>query len=440
LSSTETESLMVGIDNIKILDPACGSGAFLMGALHRLVDLLAKLDPNNRRWKQQQLERAQRDRQYAERYLRFEPHRQSLLPEMDAVIKDIEGSFNTQFHELDFGRKLYLIENSIFGVDKEPIACQIAKLRLFIALIVDQKVDSSAKNRGVRPLPNLETRIVAADSLVPIEQKTRFQLQLGAEQIEELRQKLNLVRHDIFNARTPETKAKLRERDASLRVSLAEELQQLGMPAKPARLLAGWNPYDQNRYAGFFDPDWMFAVKEFDVVLGNPPYVRQEQIKELKPTLKQYFDCYSGTADLYVYFYERGIRVLKIGGTFSFISSNKWFRSAYGRLLRVWLAANTRVICLIDFDDAEVFEAISYPCIIVLSKTDPRKAANDPVNFELNVLRWEHEWKVADIANVIAERSFRMPQNALSKEGWRLERGAQLRLLDRLKTTGLPLD
>jgi hypothetical protein len=85
------------------------------------------------------------------------------------------------------GRYRYLIENSIYGVDIEPIACQIAKLRFFIALLVDQKVNPKSWNFGVRPLPNLETRIVAADSLTPIEKFRDHQMFIGADQVKPLR-------------------------------------------------------------------------------------------------------------------------------------------------------------------------------------------------------------------------------------------------------------
>jgi adenine-specific DNA-methyltransferase len=168
LSPEETDALIAAIDHVKILDPACGSGAFPMGALHRLVDLLTKLDPNNHRWEQKQLERAQYDRLLAEQ-MQDDENRENALHDVEAWIRDIEHSFNTQYHALDFARKLYLIENCIFGVDIQPIACQIAKLRFFITLIVDQKVDRKAENFGVRPLPNLETKIVVADTLTPIE-------------------------------------------------------------------------------------------------------------------------------------------------------------------------------------------------------------------------------------------------------------------------------
>lgn len=441
-SNRQTKALIEAIDNVKILDPACGSGAFPMGALHRLVDLLNKLDPNNRRWKEQQLERARQDRELAEQ-MQDEVNRENALEDIETRIKDIERSFDSKFHELDFARKLYLIENCIYGVDIQPIACQIAKLRFFIALIVDQKVDLEANNLGVRPLPNLETKIVAADALIPIERLDQHQFDLFDEQIRQLRENLEQVRHEHFNARSPEKKARCREKDTTLRKQIAETLQESGLPAPTARALADWAPYDQNRAATFFDPAWMFSIKEgFNVVIGNPPYVRQEQIKELKPQFKEHYDCYTGTADLYVYFYERSIQLLKLGGAFSFISSNKWFRSAYGEKLRGWLTKHTRVLEVIDFGDAPVFTAIAYPCIVVLTKEDHaahRTTKNGTSANEARVFNWQLGPPVEQFVEIFERQHFCLPQTSLKPDGWRLESPAKLKLLDRIRATGTPL-
>ena len=158
-------------------------------------------------------------------------------------------------------------------MDIQPIACQIAKLRFFIALIVDQKVDPNAPNFGVRPLPNLETKIVAADALTPITTGQReHQLGFFDEQIKRLREGLELVRHEHFNARSPEKKAKSRERDAELRKQIAAMLQKDGgFPGETASMLAAWDPYYQNKAASFFDPPWMFSIKDgFDIVRWQP--------------------------------------------------------------------------------------------------------------------------------------------------------------------------
>lgn len=463
------DALIAAIGRVKILDPACGSGAFPMGALHRLVDLLQKLDPNNESWKRDRLAEARRYREL----LRESGAGKDELAACDARIADIEKSFDTRYHALDFARKLYLIENAIYGVDIQPIATQIAKLRFFIALVVDQKVEPKAPNLGVRPLPNLETRLVAADTLIPIE---KAESDLFSGEIDRLRAELAAIRHEHFNARSPAAKRKWREADAAKRAELAAELEKShALSKEAARQLAAWDPYDQNTSAPFFDPEWMFGLpvgkvrlqgkapatllgnlalinevvgqteltpvaqqevdSGFDIVIGNPPYVRQEQLKHLKDRFKQHYACFTGTADLYVYFYEAGIKLLRNGGTFSFITSNKWFRAGYGEKLRAWLAQNTRVLQLIDFGDAPVFTAIAYPCIVIVQRTEQPV----PADATVRALTWEPDPPIETFADVFARKSFTLPQRELKPDGWRLESSATLRLLERLRAAGKPL-
>jgi adenine-specific DNA-methyltransferase len=413
-SPEEVEGLIVAIDNLKALDPACGSGAFLMGLLHKLVHILSKLDPHNERWKQRQIAKA------------------SEIPDAtvrEKVIEDIEKAFASG--ELDYGRKLYLIENCIYGVDIQPIAVQIAKMRFFISLIVDQRVDDAKPNRGILSLPNLETKFVAANTLIGI-QKPK-QMVLHNPQIDAKEAELRRVRERHFAARTPATKAKCREQDAKLRAEISALLQADGFPRETTEKLARWDPYDQNSSADFFDPEWMFGLRDgFDIVIGNPPYIRQEEIKELKPLLQaQGYTCYTGTADLYVYFYERALQILHDGGVLAFISSNKFFRSDYGQKLRGLLARQT-LHRIIDFGDAPVFTAIAYPTIVILSKTPPA----DP---QIRVLNWRPGPPVEQFPEVLRTQSFQLPQHELRPDGWRLESPAVLRLLDKLRAAGKPL-
>lgn len=475
-TAAETSALIAAIDRVNILDPACGSGAFPMGALHRLVDSLQKLDPNNRRWKEQQLAKARRDRLLAEK-MEDEENKQNTLREVESRIADIERSFDSRFHALDFARKLYLIENCIYGVDIQPIACQIAKLRFFIALIVDQHVDENEKNLGVRPLPNLETKIVAADSLIPIERRMTQGDMLtenvaDVKKLEDLRGRLEEVRHAYFNARTPESKRKCRDRDAKLRQEIAVVLERTGLEGPVAKAMAAWNPYDQNHAAPFFDSEWMFGLpvgkvrvtakssstlldslvlinetrgqmeipdnhgkdieSGFDVVLGNPPYVRHEQIKDLKPIFKVHYDCFVSTADLYVYFYERSVRLLKPSGCLSFISSNSFLNSGFGEKLRHYLQSKTTIKVLIDFAETGVFTAITEPVIIVLQRGE--KKGNHVV-----ILKWNQDEKPDDIAQVVVQRGSKLDQSELKPEGWPLESPLILRLLEKLRTAGRPL-
>ncbi|MFZ0866019.1 MAG: N-6 DNA methylase [Candidatus Sulfotelmatobacter sp.] len=368
----ETTTLIAAIGRVKILDPACGSGAFPMGALHRLVDLLQKLDPNNESWKRDRLTEAERYRDIL---------RQSGAPpeevnQYEARIEDIRKSFDNRYHALDFARKLYIIENGIYGVDIQPIATQIAKLRFFISLIVDQQVNMAAPNLGVRPLPNLETKIVAADALNPLE-KPHGQMDLLDSEIRPLRIQLAQVRHEHFNARTPSAKARCRQRDAELRAELSDLLRQNGLPAEEAKALAAWDPYDQNHAARFFDTEWMFGgdVKGgFDIVTGNPPYVRIQTLKQQNPEVAEFYkehyeSARKGNYDLYVVFVEAGLGFLKPNGHLSYILPHKFFNAQYGEPLRSLIAKGSHLEHVVHFGDQQVFPgATNYVCLLFLAK------------------------------------------------------------------------
>lgn len=424
-SLDEVRHLIIAVDTLTAIDPACGSGAFPMGLLQKLVYLLGKLDPGNRGWKARQIARAERIDDAMAR---------------EAAIESIEEAFER--NDLDYGRKLFLIENCIYGVDIQPIAVQIAKLRCFISLIVDQQVHDDRENRGIRPLPNLETKFVAADALNSV--KRPGQHSLRDARVETVERELEKVRSQHFNARTPATKRKYRERDRELREELGRLLQLDGLPKADAEALAGWDPYAQNRSASFFDPEWMFGRNEgFDLVIANPPFVRQEQIKERKPALEQRYETYIGTADLYVYFYERAMQLLKPGGVLTFISSNKYFRAGYGQKLRRYLTTSATIHQIIDFGDAPVFTAVTYPSIIVAQKGTP------VAEHQLLALNWSPTSKLEEFPEIVAgaraavdARAPAAPtilQRSLGADGWRLEGVVTQRLLEKLRRAGKPL-
>ena len=177
----------------------------------------------------------------------------------------------------------------------------------------------------------------------------------------------------------------------------------------------------------------MFGIADgFDVVIGNPPYVRQEKIRHLKPTLKNQYDCYTGTADLYVYFYERGFQMLREDGVLTYISSNKYFRSAYGKKLRDFLARQATLSQLIDFGDAPVFTSIAYPSIITASKAHAQ-------DNHLRALNWEPGPSIDEFGTIFQTQGFTMPQDALTADGWRLTSPDALNLLQKLRNAGKPL-
>lgn len=462
-SSTEVNSLINTIDNVKILDPACGSGAFPMGILHKLVFILAKLDPRNEKWQRRQIDRVKEAIKAAEQ-IEDSTFRERTINELEQQIADITDAFER--NELDYGRKLYLIENCIYGVDIQPIACQIAKLRFFISLVVDQKIEDQRTNRGIRPLPNLETKFVAANTLLSV--KKPLQLVLRNEEIDKKEKDLAEVRRRHFTAATLASKRKCRDLDSKIRQEIAALLQKDGFPRETTEKLARWDPYDQNAYADFFDPEWMFGIiaeskkqpsmstlrgnlsiinqaggqgeltsadvfeDGFDIIIGNPPYVRQEEIKEFKPAFKELYECFTGVADLYVYFYERSIKLLTTGGVLAFISSNKFFRAGYGEKLRAFLTQRTSLQQVIDFGDAPVFTAISYPSIVILTQQQPD-------GNQARVMTWQPGSAIEEFASIFQVNRFSMSQKELNSDGWRLESPAVLRLLEKLMKAGKPL-
>ena len=200
-----------------------------------------------------------------------------------------------------------------------------------------------------------------------------------------------------------------------------------------------WNPFDQNASAGFFDREWMFGLTEgFDIVIGNPPYVRHEGIQDQKPDLKKIYTCYTGTADLYVYFYERSIRLLKPYGAFAFITSNRWYRSNYGKELRQWMNQNTFLRRIIDFGDAPVFDAMAYPTIVIAQRRP--KVVTEPGEEEIVLaLNWDTNMPVETFPEVFAEHAFPVPQRELKVTGWQIEKPYKREILTKMKAAGTPL-
>lgn len=372
---------------MRVCDPACGSGAYLLGMMQELVRLRGRL-------------------------------------------------FVAQHIGDDSAYKIKrsIIENNLYGVDKDQFAVQIAALRLWLSLAIDSE--------RPQPLPNLDFKIERGDSLIAPaptsdekslffnrQQRVREYAQLkgrymkcaDGEEKRQLRARIDLLRAELaadlkHTAPRPseqkialmrghaenlekEVKRSVRAGDKTKAAKLQKELQTI------TRQLAAWDDAGADRETGF---DWAVEFAEvfvpearetwriddlhpllndfrkqgtlieesapdeqsggFDIVLANPPYIRQELLgrdfKEgrLKPV---YSDVYSGTADLLVYFFTRATQLLKKGGTGAFISSNKWLRAGYGEKLRRHLLDATAFHLIVDFGDLPVFKAAAYPCIFV---------------------------------------------------------------------------
>lgn len=363
LTDAQRKQIMQSLYHCKVLDPACGSGAFPMGMLQQMVHILNRIDPDNEMWKEMMLKVAINETS--------EAYRTASSDERREMVADIERSFDESVNRPDYARKLYLIENCIYGVDIQPIAIQISKLRFFISLVVDQKAnDNPAENFGIRPLPNLEAKFVAANTLVGLDKKcsTLF----DTPEILAKKEELKIAKHKIFGAKTVKTKRKYKEAVNRIRQEIAELLRSLGAIGKSeAAVLAAWDMFDQNASSPFFDPEWMFDVKEgFDIVIGNPPYIDSETMKNNMPRMrsmyKTLYSCATGNWDIYVVFIERGMQLLTDGGVESFIVPNKLIASKYAQNIRTRICQSFSLLVLRDYSRVSVFEAFVYPCVFLI--------------------------------------------------------------------------
>ena len=324
------------IARLRTLDLAVGSGAFPMAILQTLTMALRRLDPNNELWEEIQKECAIEKTEKA-----FETPDQVLRNDM---LKEISSTFE-KYRQSDYGRKLYLIQNCIYGVDIQPIACQIAKLRFFISLIIEQDPDPEMPNIGIQPLPNLDTRLISADSLLKLEQPAQMGFE-ETDQVLKLKQELRDNREYHFHARDRSKKLKIQKRDKQLRIQLAEHLQKAGFSTHDIECVTNWDPYDQNAIAQWFDPKYMFDIDiksrdGFDIVIGNPPYIQlQDEGGQVgKRYRAQNYLTFHGRGDIYQLFYERGCELLKPQtGVLAYITSNSWLKTGYGKSLRQWFA------------------------------------------------------------------------------------------------------
>lgn len=360
--------VITALSKCTILDPACGSGAFPMGILQKMVHILQKLDTENEVWKMVQKEKASKEADQAISEIADKEERGQRLQE-------INEAFDERMNAPNYARKLFLIENCIYGVDIQPVATQISKLRFFISLVVEQKVgEDKSNNFGIRPLPNLETKFVTANTLIDIKDNSNQTSLYETDKIKKLEADLKQIRSKLFSARTTVTKYKYRQEDEQLRNEIAEELKQTGWPNDAADKLASWDPYDQNASSSFFNSEWMFDVTNgFDVIIGNPPYVDSEGMVNtgqewLREYLSQNYNYTKGNWDLYIAFFERGFDLAKNLGSLTYITPDKWLAKPFGKELRKGSLKNLYKILRSGRD---VFESVGVDSIVTLFINKP---------------------------------------------------------------------
>lgn len=427
LSMSQIRQIEKALENITICDPAVGTGAFLVGMLHEMVNLrracaLAK---------------------------------GSTIPRSGADTADW---------------KRQIINHSLYGVDIKRRAIEIAKLRLWLSLVVDLEL------AYVEPLPNLDYKLRVGNSLLETFEGESLlpsqKLQLWMSETDKAKTDLASLKEEFFDTQDHQKRQKLRgeietQERMVVRQAIQEKLQLV--QEKMTYLvnkgsLANWKGLKKeekeveqlvNRQAQlqklaeqvqnneplpffvyrlhFFE---VFQKKGgFDVVIANPPYVRQELIKEQKTDLKvMYPEIFNGVADLYVYFYARGLDILRPSGFLAFIAPNKFMRANYGESLRRLLGEKTTLLNVLDFGDLPVFEATAYPCIVITRKANPQPTSQPTV---LNVQTTEQLNKLGEM---VQKEGWHLPQIHFKPEGWQLENPQVIRLLQKLREQGEPLE
>ncbi|MCK9418284.1 MAG: Eco57I restriction-modification methylase domain-containing protein [Nitrospirae bacterium] len=343
----ETDTIISIVSRLRVLDPACGSGAFPMGVLHRLVHILRKLDPGNTRWKETKLA--------------------TLPPEMRQKAEDVFHS-----ESFDYSRKLELIKDCIYGVDIQPTAIQISKLRFFLSLVIEQHAGNS-----IRPLPNLETKFVCANVLLGGTHPDGWSL--FQHQVEQKEKEILVVRSKYFYAMTKAEKDACRNEDRRLRKEMSDFIEQLGGSDAHAlaSVVADWDPYKSGTVAEYFDPESMFGVSDgFDITIGNPPYVRADEQSEWNQKQRRQvvaskeYETLWEKWDLFVPFIERSFKLLRPGGVSTLIVSDAFCHAKYAQKPQNWFLQNARVVRLDFCSDLKIFDAAVHNLIYFFQRTD----------------------------------------------------------------------
>ncbi len=396
---------MEALDELKILDPACGSGAFPMGILQKIVGILEKIDPDNTI--------------YLEQVVCQNP------PEIQETVRKYLLKKN-----LNYVRKLGIIQKSIFGVDIQEMAVEISRLRFFLSLVVDEKVED------IEPLPNLDFKFVCANSLIDLPENKEVQTNMFDD--EEKINELEKIREKYFTAHSSE-KDDLKKKFKKIQDELWSGSCLFSIEHKKKSFeLVKWDPFE-NHSASFFDPKWMFGVKNgFDIVIGNPPYVQlQKNGGELgKMYASENFESFAKTGDIYALFYERGNQLLNNSGNLCFITSNKWMRAGYGEKMRKYFIENTSPKLLIDLGP-DVFETATVDTNILLFTKNNNTTEKNNFDCKACTIKEKLEKKEHILKKYIFKNSVQL--TSFTNEAWIILNPAEQAIKEKIEKVGTPL-
>ena len=354
----DPEKVLEVLQMLRICDPACGSGAYLLGMMSELLRLREALFQSN---------------------------------QIDSTTI--------------YQRKLDIIQQNLYGVDKDEFAVNIAMLRLWLSLAVDYEGDTP------EPLPNLDYKVAIGDSLTGPTPSTE-QIGFAGPLIQEIQehQAEYLVTHN-----DPE-KQRLREAIAELK----EQIQ-------------GWQENPEGLIWEVEFPE-VFQEGGFDIVIGNPPYVRQEKIIPIKPILKKLFpEVFTGKTDLYVYFYKRGAELLRKRGILTYISSNTFLRVEYGKKLRKYFTDEVCLHKILNFGSVPVFKAGVDTCVILVENSTPN-------NQILSAATFCNKDDIPRLSEAFQKLASFMSASDLSPDGWALTSSEVLSLIKKLQQKGTRLE
>ena len=385
------------VEHLTIVDPAVGSGAFLVGMLNQIVKLRIELQ------------------------------------------KYTEKSINK--YEI----KIQAIQNSLYGVDLEYDAVEIAKLRLWLSLIVDQETDGKAP----KPLPNLNFHLRVGNSLVDSfdniklwstrwrgskkKAKTEDQLNLfNVETVSVIMERLKEAKVKFFNTSNEKEKQKLcnqieREQIELIRSELVAKNKFDVFQNLEEMLKKKTKPF----FIWELEFEEVFENGGFDIVIANPPYVRlQKDNGKLANELKdQGYETFARTGDIYCIFYEKAISLLKDKGVLCFITSNKWMRAGYGEKLRGFLAENSNPIKLIDFAGNKIFDSATVDVNILLASKEKNMGMTLAVTIDDGYMK--------NLADYI--KQYGSIINFYNSDNWTILNSIELAIKNKIEKYGVPL-